>query len=47
MAEMIAGYTQAKQEGNGTASHQGEAQPAKPSKTTALNEVQSVQGIQP
>jgi nucleotide-binding universal stress UspA family protein len=47
MAEMIAGYTKAKHEGNGNASHEGEAPPAASGKTTALNEVQSVQGIQP
>jgi hypothetical protein len=47
MAEMIASYTKAKREGNGDAGHLGEAQPARAGRPTALNEVQSVQGIQP
>jgi nucleotide-binding universal stress UspA family protein len=47
MAEMIAGYTKAKTEGNGGQDSQGAKASEGSAKTTALNEIPSVQGIHP
>jgi nucleotide-binding universal stress UspA family protein len=47
MAEMIAGYAQAKQAGDGSHDPQGAPDPVQPKKPTALNEIPSVQGFHP
>jgi hypothetical protein len=44
MAEMIAGYSQAKTDGRDGSSHGGEVAAAPVEKTTILNEVPGVQG---
>jgi hypothetical protein len=47
MAEMIAGYAQAKQGDHGNPHHQGTPSAVNPSKTSALNEIPSAPGNHP
>ena len=47
MAEMIAGYSQAKKEAETGTDHAAEAPPQPAVQTTVLNEVPSVQGTHP